>query len=286
MEELNKENVKNALDDLFESALEYKKSPEYLKFINFLTTFKQYSLFNASLVYAQMRGARYVLPAKQWKEKYKRTLKPNAQPLVLLRPMGPVMFCFDVSQTEGGYLPREIENPFFISGELPSKAYTNLVSSSLKNGLEIIELSLGSTLAGFVENVDDPKHKKIAELVSGRKKYITYKNKEVELFARIAVNSNYTKVVNFPTIVHEIAHILCGHLGPWEGWPNRSNLDKTIEEFEAESVTYLVCKRIGINTFSEKYLSEYLDNHSLIPNVSIDLIVKSAQTIERWIKQK
>ena len=58
MEELNKENVKNALDDLFESALEYKKSPEFLKFINFLTTFKQYSLFNASLVYAQMRGAR------------------------------------------------------------------------------------------------------------------------------------------------------------------------------------------------------------------------------------
>jgi hypothetical protein len=49
--------------------------------------------------------------------------------------MGPVMFCFDVSQTEGGYLPREIENPFFISGELPSKAYTNLVSSSHSGSL-------------------------------------------------------------------------------------------------------------------------------------------------------
>jgi hypothetical protein len=46
----------------------------------------------------------------------------------------------------------------------------------------------------------------------------------------------------YATLVHELAHLYCGHLGtPDDGWwPDRQNLSLTVCEFEAESVSDLV----------------------------------------------
>jgi hypothetical protein len=45
-------------------------------------------------------------------------VKPNANPLIILQPMGPVMFVFDVSDTEplqgAKSLPLRVTDPFRI----------------------------------------------------------------------------------------------------------------------------------------------------------------------------
>jgi len=78
----------------------------------------------------------------------------------------------------------------------------------------------------------------------------------------IQINKKLDIKAKYSTIVHELAHIHCGHLGRdiHEWWPDRMNLSKEQCELEAESVTYLVCKRQGLETRSAEYLSGYVKN--------------------------
>jgi len=52
------------------------------------------------LIHIQMPGAKFVAPPHRWLHEYGQRIKPGAHPLVILQPMGPVMFVFDVSDTE------------------------------------------------------------------------------------------------------------------------------------------------------------------------------------------
>ena len=64
-------------------------------------------------------------------------------------------------------------------------------------------------------------------------------------------------------------------------WPTPSGLAETVGEFEAESVAFLVCSRIGIDNPSHEYLSRYVKNYSSIPAISLDCVLKSAGLIEQ-----
>jgi hypothetical protein len=87
-------------------------------------------------------------------------------------------------------------------------------------------------------------------------------------------------------VLHELAHLYCGHLGTFypKWWSDRRHLNKNQREFEAESVCWLVCERMGIKNPSAKYLSGYLDNNESIPNISIDTVLKTALILEKMIK--
>src|SRR5438105_15746564 len=104
--------ARRALDELFSLARRYKSSAAYRELIEFVGRFRSYSPFNAMLVHVQMPGATFVAPAKRWIREHRRKIKPGARPIVILQPMGPVMFVFDVADTEpekgAPPLPREI----------------------------------------------------------------------------------------------------------------------------------------------------------------------------------
>lgn len=99
----------------------------------------------------------------------------------------------------------------------------------------------------------------------------------------IRKHSDETKIA---TIVHKLCHLYCCQLGTpnpkW--WGNRSLLERAVEEFECESVCWLVCERMGIKKTSAKYLSGYLDHNYDIPNISIDTVLKAVASIESLIK--
>ena len=88
--------------------------------------------------------------------------------------------------------------------------------------------------------------------------------------------------VQFATLVHELAHLLCGHLGrrpKKDKWPDRRGLEHSQEELEAESVSYLVCQRMGINSESEAYLSNYVAQNSTLDNMSLHHVLTVAGKI-------
>lgn len=102
------------------------------------------------------------------------------------------------------------------------------------------------------------------------------------------INAKLGREERYATIVHELAHLYCGHLGTpndqW--WPDRRGLPHDIEELEAESVTYMVCLRSGIDNRSEKYLAGYLREHTQVPRMSLERVMKTAGLIESMSRQR
>jgi hypothetical protein len=94
-------DTQKALDQLFTLTMQYQSSATYQELLSFVGRFRFYSPYNAMLVHVQMPGATFVASASRWLTKYSRRIKTGARPIVILQPKGPVMFVFDVSDTEG-----------------------------------------------------------------------------------------------------------------------------------------------------------------------------------------
>jgi hypothetical protein len=112
----DREAIRGALDELFENARQFNSSKAYLELMQFIGRFRFYSPFNAMLIHIQMPGARFVATARRWGRDFHRQIKVGAQPIVILQPMGPVLFVFDVTGTEplpgAPPLPGWVERPF------------------------------------------------------------------------------------------------------------------------------------------------------------------------------
>jgi hypothetical protein len=283
-----KNERQNALDELFSAVKSYRRSAGYMELMEFISKFHRYSAFNAMLVHTQMPGAKYVLPAKRWREQHGRYPVENAQPLVMLQPMGPVMFGFDVSQTDGDALPAEFLTPFQAAGKIDPARFQKTLANARRDGVDIETRALGSTLGGYVRNAASPRHVIGVGLVSERAQLIEYNGSRVPLFARITLNSNVDDATNYGTLTHELGHLYCGHVGTpnskW--WPARTNLTQREREFEAESISYLVCRRAGLETPAAAYLNGYLKDNKEVPNISLDRVLRSSILIEQMGKKK
>ncbi len=274
-ERWDREAGKRALDELFLRARCFGSSKDYQELLNFIVRFRWYSPFNAMLVHIQKRGAQFVLTASQWWSRYGRQVKPGAQPLVILQPMGPVMFVFDVSDTEGAPLPKLVDEPFGARGGSIANRLKTLVLNCARDGVRVTVVQRGSQSAGSIE---------IRAAVSGGSgvPYLMFRETRVSVQYDLIVNQNHTPETQFATLVHELGHLYCGHIGTpnprW--WPDRRGLLPDVAELEAESIVYLVCQRQGVAVPSESYLHEYLEGHDEAPPISLDRVLKVARLIE------
>jgi len=275
------EETKRALDELFYVARIYNRSDEYIGLLDFVAKFRFYSPFNAMLIHIQMPGAVYVAPASRWMAQWHRAVKPGERPLVLLRPMGPVMFVFDVSQTvpldDECPLPEEVVNPFVIRQGWVGNQLELTIENAKRDGVRVVEQGAGSQWAGAIRPAVDPRPLDVT--VRQRQ---GQKVQFVPARYEILLNSGFGREETYATLVHELGHLYCGHLGTpdpsW--WPDRSFLGKLEREFEAESVSFLVCSRLGIVTPSARYLARYLERHQEIPPISLDRVLAAAGLIE------
>ncbi len=99
---------------------------------------------------------------------------------------------------------------------------------------------------------------------------------------RIAIHDQLLSREMYSVLTHELAHIYLGHLGTdndkW--WPSRMGIDNTTMEIEAEAVSFLLNKRLGLEGNSASYLSSYIKNEDSLENISLDLIVRVAARLE------
>ncbi len=282
VEAMNLESVKGTLDELFLLARHYSRSDKFLELMQFVASFKRYSAFNAMMVHIQMPGARYVLPAKRWLKEYGRLPVVDAQPLIMLQPMSPIMFGFDVSQTEGQALPHGFDDPFKALGHLDHGRFERTIANAKRDGVMVTLKSLGSTLGGYVRDAANPSHRFGVALLGSTRQQMAVDDRQMDVVADITLNANLSELTNFATLTHELGHLYCGHVGTpnpkW--WPDRRTLDRNTREFEAESVSYLVCHRAGVETPAAEYLHGYLHANAEVPKISLDAVFKAAQRIE------
>lgn len=276
--ELEDQEKIKALDQLFQDVYKYRDSQEFLQLLEFIKKFPSIAPYNAFLPYIQRPGCRYVTTAKRWKEMYGRYVKKEARPLVILRNFGPVDFVFDVSDTEGNKLPDEVENPFKVkSGILDEKYYYYLQNNLERYGIHLHLINFGSQYAGCIKKIDP------IEKIIHTEKYIY----TINFNYHIEINKNLNIEERFVTIVHELGHLFCGHLGTPSNklWPQRKGLDINTREFEAESVAWLVSERLGIKNPSDEYLRGYLTHNNEIPSISLEIVFRAVNMIERMINQ-
>jgi hypothetical protein len=275
------DDATRVLDELVHDARMYRSGRAFRDLLEFAGRFRFYSPFNAMLVRLQMQGATFVAPARRWREKYGRAVGPEARPIVILRPRGPVMIVFDVSDTvaidgEALPLPPEVVRPFEVS-RLPDveAIMTRTERNALRDGVRVARADTGSQQAGRIEPADGPPlqlmfrrgHAMQAVLISQR--YVA------------CLNADHDVSTQYATLVHELAHLYCGHLGtPDERWwPHRTRLGRATEEFEAEAVAFIVCRRIDEHVRFPPYLAHVLGKDEL-PAFSLDRVVKAAGDIE------
>ena len=278
--------AKRALDELFILTFQYRSSKAYYDLLRFVAHFRFYSPFNAMLVHIQMPGAKFVAPPYKWLRDYGRRIRPGARPLIILRPMGPVMFVFDVLDTEptkdAPALPPEVEKPFEVrKGEVGCRLEL-VVENAKRDGLRVTGSDEGSQSAGSICYVA----KGVRQTQEFRVGFDQRRNPilvHIPVNYDLVTNTKLGREAQYVTIVHELAHLYCGHLGTpndqW--WPDRRGLSHDVREVEAESVTYLVCIRAGLDNPSEQYLAGYLGQQEQVPPLSLECIMKAAGLIER-----
>ena len=270
---------RNNVDELQFLIDEYRKSDKFQQMLNFVCKFRYLAPYNAMLVQLQLPGATLVLTGKKWRE-YGRKVKPNAQQLITLYPFGPIQCMFDfsgtepiegVKATEEAELMKEWDECLKrVEGDIKPELLNQLINNLASCGIFYDDsLLAANTYGGYL---------------TPYKHYIMVKigNELVKTTSRfmISVNHKQSDTEKFHTICHELGHLLCRHVYYHDRAKRR--LDLKEEEFEAETIAWLVCKRMGISNPSEKYLSLYA-KEGKIPLCSLDLIMKAVTEIEEMI---
>ncbi len=273
----------NALDEMFASSRHYRNSGEFCELMKFIGRFTKYSPYNCLLLYTQNPAVSYVATPNQWFKRFGRFPKQDARPLVILAPQSPVVFVYDLKDTEGKPVPEKLFRPYVTDGQLNKSIFDKTVHNALVHGIDVREITLRHNNGGGAMRLTPASRKAFRGL-----------NPSPLAEFMILLDRNDVLEDKYSVLVHELGHIFCGHLGNTEEswWPDRQGHDKSIVEAEAESIAFLVCRRKGLISHSDKYLSGYLTGPDReVPPVSLYAILKATKYIEdmaqyKWIKPK
>jgi hypothetical protein len=287
------ENVER-INDLWRRSTAYASTPEYLDTMRFVARFKSQGPYNAYLLQRQNPQVSYAATASVWQKKYGATVKPDARPLVILVPFGPVDFVYDISDVIGD-LPKSICDPFPATGILNDAVWLNTLSNAEQNNIGIEFYRGPPHSAGSVSRfkqpivVDSVVNTSLQGDLFGQSDQAP---EQVTAYYLLSLNAAHERRVQYMTLLHELAHVFCGHLGRVthpqqrrDPWQCRDRLDKAVAELEAESAAYLAGRRMGINSKSEHYLVKYVEpvfQTDLLKQFSFEAVLTSANRLESW----
>jgi hypothetical protein len=251
--------TRGILDTLLTSSRLYHKSADYKKLLDLVARLRKFAPFNAMLLQVQKPGLTYAATLADW-AKLGGKLKPGVRPLLIMWPFGPVALVYDVMDIEGDNLPQAFPAP----GPTTEEGIGRFRRKVEEKNINWVDLDAGDAKAGSIQ---------LMKRGTGPNDPNVY---------RMLVNTNHPPPVRFVTLAHELAHLFLGHLGPDTklGVPNRVRPTHALEELEAESVAYLVCKRHGVESRSETYLANFVTQHTTIGDLEIYRVMRAAGRIE------
>jgi len=267
LELFDPDGARSLLDQLLSDSRLYTQSKDYKELLEFVVRLRNFAPFNAMLLQIQKPGLSYAASARDWRERFGRTIKEDARPLLILWPFGPVAFVYDILDTEGKPLPEDVA-AFFARGTIDDSQFVNFKLLMTRKGIEWELVDGGDRRAGSIRVI----HRATNE-------------KECSLY-RLHVNRNHSLPVQFATLTHELGHLFLGHLGADKALniPQRSQLSHVQNELEAESVAYLVCARNGVESKSHTYLANYVNQNEKLDNVDLYQVMRAAGQVETLLE--
>src|ERR1019366_8753750 len=96
----------------------YRDSVQFREMVVFMAKFRDYAPYNNMLVRIQNPTCSFYATERDWRDRFKRGLKEDAHPMLILAPMHPVMLVYALDQTEGpDPLPEELNKFARIEGQ-------------------------------------------------------------------------------------------------------------------------------------------------------------------------
>jgi hypothetical protein len=271
------ENDKLSIDELFKRSLKYRGTKAFFRFCNFIARFHHYSRFNTMLVYLQNEAVTFFGGVNFWRKKFHREVKENARPYVILQPFAPTMLVYDVFDTEGMESPEDFMEygfgkiPFRVNGYINRKILENSFSAARDIGVRIEIKPLSYFNPGYVTTI--------------------YYRGELQ----IALKEGQSNEQHFAVLMHELGHLFLGHTGHEKllrkekdgkektiKLPKR-NMASSAQELEAETVSFLICSKLGLSTSAEEYLAGYISSERDLEEFSYETVIKTADKIESLI---
>jgi hypothetical protein len=253
------------LDQLLADSHLYKTSAEFRELQSFIIRLRNVAPFNALLLHIQKPGLTHAATARDWKERFHRTPKAHARPLLILRPFGPVDLVYDILDTEGEALPEDAF-AFQARGAIQDVHIQEFIDILGQKQIHVEPFDQGDGNAGSIER-----------LTTGADKntYSVY---------RVRINGNHQAPTRFATLAHELAHLFLGHLGTDLKLKIKARArDYQTQEWEAEAVAYLVCNRNGVTISSHTYLNHFTKPFETPPPLDLYVITRAAGQIERLL---
>ena len=267
----------NPVDEVFTASTRLRNSRNFMELLDFIVRFPNYSAFNGFLLYIQDSSATYVATARTWAKKFGRQPGPNAHPLVILAPMAPIRFVFDIRDTEGSPIPSDLLKSVESGNQLIGKVFSNTQQNCSLQGIAVCETMLSHGTKVTTDRITPALRKQ-------------YKDLNIPQDTNYIIHLNMTRTVEekYSTLVHELGHIFCGHLGidRYAWWPERENLNISTEDIEAACVAYLICRREGLRACSEKYLSDYVGANIKLPAFSLNAVLQAVSYVEEMGKYR
>lgn len=262
--------ARSLLDQLLSDSKLYRKSQSYLELLDFAAKIRNVAPFNAMLLELQKPGLTFAASAYDWQQRFGRTIKTGARPLLILWAFGPVATVYDVMDTEGTPLPEDV-SCFVARGPIDADRIESFKERLPRKRINWTWLDRGDANAGWIRPKERQPHPK----------YPNDEKKQRTIY-EMGINKNHEPPVQFNTLTHELGHLFLGHFGEDRDRdiPLRPQLPHPQQELEAESVAYLVCARNGVKSKSQTYLAGYVSQNDTIDNLDLYQVMRAAGQVE------
>lgn len=277
-----------------------RPTPEaIMTFVEFTSRMRCLGAYNMLMVYTQRPGAQAVGSEKEW-AKVGQTVRPDAIPILILQPRGPIARVFELADTLPQRDKDPREHPFAAVGAFEPERLSKFVDALAKPSkrllrIEVVPEDFGGALAGQIAQYG-LFHPNAGGDWLGAFDASHAVDRTTQLSWRIKLNRRLNPAEAFATLVHELGHLFCGHLGPFEaenpaadeyGWPDRRHLSHNLREIEAELVAWHICEREGLATGSPLYLKPHLQQAGeAIVNVDLDRVIRAIARVCAHLPRK
>jgi antirestriction protein ArdC len=259
------DKLREARDKLQSAVAEIVSGDDWKRMLKVASKFHRYSFNNHLMIFSQRPDATLVADFHKWKS-MGRFVKKGEKGIAIFTPCRyrtkvenedgeeevlqsirgfRVVYVFDISQTEGEEIPDlDAVRPKLLDGDVPKGTWDALVRQASDAGFEVVR---------------DQKRSENG--------YCDFIKK------RIAVRPDVAPAQAVKTLVHELAHaLLHGDEVVRSG---------EIQEVEVESVAYIVCDALGLDTadYSFSYVARWSDGFTELIKDTAERVVGCAKEI-------